>query len=97
MALWDTYNFSTGATYNNKEFFLITKLTVPDAFLDAILNYYVGKDFLFLISWSTIVFGRDRNKENTANKYSTFLLSGIPHLYKIPDGMQMLELAEHLL
>ena len=71
LALWDTYNFSTGATYNNKEFFNY-KAHSTGRFLDAILNYYCGERFPLLISWSTIVFGRDRNKENTANKYSTF-------------------------
>ena len=44
LALWDTYNFSTGATYNNKEFFNY-KAHSTGRFLDAILNYYCGERF----------------------------------------------------
>lgn len=49
LALWDTYNFSTGATYNNKEFFNY-KAHSTGRFLDAILNYYCGERFPLLIS-----------------------------------------------
>ncbi|MDO4783446.1 MAG: hypothetical protein Q4A09_09560 [Capnocytophaga felis] len=70
-ALWDIYNFSAGATYNNKEFFNYNARSTG-RFLDASLSYRCGERFPLLLSWSTILFGRDRNKVNTANKYSTF-------------------------
>lgn len=71
LALWDTYNFSPGATYNNKEFFNY-RADQTGRFLDAIASYRFGEKFPLLFSWSTVVFGRDRNAENSANKYSTF-------------------------
>ena len=41
-----------------------------------------------LLSWSTIIFGRDRNEENTANKYSTFCYAEYPLLV---DGRWQLD------
>ncbi len=69
--LWDTYNFSTFATYNNEEFFNYDPSTTG-RFLDATAKYRFGDKFPLLLSWSTVIFGRDRNVDNTANRYSTF-------------------------
>lgn len=77
LAFWDTYNFSKGANYNNKEFFNY-KARSTGRFLDATLSYRFGQKMPLLLSWSTILFGRDRNAENTANKYSTFCYAEYP-------------------
>ncbi len=69
--LVDTYNFSDGASYNNREFFNYNP-SQTGRFLDATLKYYFGDDFPLTLSWSTVLFGRDRNIENTENLYSTF-------------------------
>ncbi len=70
-ALWDTYNFADYATYNNEEFFNYDPATTG-RFLDATLAYRLGDAFPLRLSWSTILFGRDRNEENSENRFSTF-------------------------
>lgn len=55
LALWDTYNFSEDATYNNKEFFNY-KAHDTGRFLDATLSYRFGGRVPLLLSWSTIIF-----------------------------------------
>lgn len=77
LAFWDTYNFSPGATYNNKEFFNY-KPGKTGRYLDAIASYRFSGKFPLLLSWSTVLFGRDRNTDNTANKYSTFCYAEYP-------------------
>lgn len=77
LALWDTYNFSPGATYNNREYFNYSARTTG-RFLDATFSYRFQSKIPLLLSWSTIVFGRDRNADNTANKYSTFVYAEYP-------------------
>lgn len=77
LAIWDTYNYSPNATYNNREFFNYSARTTG-RFLDAILSYNAGKRFPLTLSWSTVVFGRDRNADNTANKYSTYIYAAYP-------------------
>ena len=77
LALWDTYNFSPGATYNNREYFNYSARTTG-RFLDATFSYRFQSKVPLLLSWSTIVFGRDRNADNTANKYSTFVYAEYP-------------------
>lgn len=80
LAFWDTYNFSPGAEYNNEEFFNYSARTTG-RFLDCILTYDFSRQFPrfpLSLSWSTILFGRDRNAGNTANKYSTFVYAEYP-------------------
>jgi hypothetical protein len=77
LAFWDTYNYSPGAAYNNKEFFNYNARNTG-RFLDMIISYRFGEKLPLLLSWSTIVFGRDRNADNTANKYSTFCYAEYP-------------------
>ncbi|MDO4164302.1 MAG: hypothetical protein Q4D56_07930 [Bacteroides sp.] len=79
-ALWDTYNFSKNATYNNEEFFNYSAHSTG-RFLDAIVSYRFGEKFPLLVSWATVIFGRDRNEDNTSNKYSTFCYLEYP-VYK---------------
>lgn len=77
LAFWDAYNFSPGASYNNREFFNY-KANSTGRFLDAIASYRFNESFPLFLSWSTIVFGRDRNETNTSNKYSTFCYAEYP-------------------
>lgn len=77
LSLWDTYNFSPGADYNNREYFNYSAHTTG-RFLDATASYRFQAKFPLLLSWSTVVFGRDRNAANTANKYSTFVYVEYP-------------------
>ncbi len=75
--LWDTYNFSTFATYNNQEFFNYNTSTTG-RFLDATVKYRFDEEFPLHLSWSTILFGRDRNAENTENRFSTYCYAEYP-------------------
>lgn len=68
----DTYNFSPGATYNNKEFFNY-KPSETGRFIDCNLSYHFGEKFPLGISWSTLVYGRDRDDKNEKNVYSSFV------------------------
>lgn len=77
LAFWDTYNFSPGATYNNKEYFDYNARTTG-RFLDVTASYRFDCKFPLLLSWSTVIFGRDRNVANTENKYSTFVYAEYP-------------------
>ena len=72
IALWDTYNFSPGASYNNKEYFNY-KPNETGRFLDATVSYDFNRFIPLRLSWSTIIYGRDRDKGNTHNLYSTFV------------------------
>lgn len=77
LALWDTYNFSPGATYNNHEYFNYSAHTTG-RFLDCTASYRFTGRLPLLLSWSTILFGRDRNVDNTEQKYSTFVYAEYP-------------------
>ena len=75
--LWDIYNFSPGASYNNKEFFNY-KAPKTGRFIDATLSYTISEKFPLYLSWSTILFGRDRDELNIHNRYSTFVYAEYP-------------------
>lgn len=77
VAVWDTYNFSPGADYNNKEFFNY-KARETGRFIDATLSYTFSKRFPLYVSWSTILYGRDRDGLNAQNRYSTFVYADYP-------------------
>ena len=62
---------------NNREYFNYSARTTG-RFLDATFSYRFQSKVPLLLSWSTIVFGRDRNADNTANKYSTFVYAEYP-------------------
>ncbi|MFB3389863.1 hypothetical protein [Flavobacterium sp. LAR06] len=69
--LWDIYNFSPGATYNNEEYFNYNA-SETGRFLDFRSNFTISEKFPLTLSWNVILFGRDRNMANTENKYSYF-------------------------
>lgn len=80
LALWDTYNFSPGADYNNREFFNYSAHSTG-RFLDCILSYSFTEAvprFPLTLSCSTILFGRDRWKDNQSNRYSCYLSAEYP-------------------
>ncbi|WP_415328139.1 hypothetical protein [Chryseobacterium sp. MMS23-Vi53] len=81
--LWDIYNFSPGATYNNKEFFNYNARETG-RFWDLRSYYTISDKIPLTLSANTVVFGRDRNKDNTENKYSSFVSAEYP-LYKKED------------
>lgn len=90
VAVWDTYNFSPGADYNNEEFFNY-KAKETGRFIDATLSYTVGKKFPLFVSWSTILYGRDRDGLNDQNRYSTFAYVEYPvfcnELWEVRPGI----------
>lgn len=89
-SLWDIYNFSDYATYNNSEFFNYCASSTG-RFLDATAAYSFGDKFPLTVSWSTILFGRDRDSENSANRYSTYCYAEYPvyktELWRVDTGL----------
>ncbi len=77
LAVWDTYNFSPGADYNNEEFFNY-KARATGRFIDATLSYTGHEKLPLFVSWSTILYGRDRDGLNAQNRYSTFVYADYP-------------------
>ena len=87
LSAWDTYNFSPGAAYNNRQYFNYSAHSTG-RFLNCTLNYRFQKEcFPLLLSWSTIMFGRDRSADNKSQKYSTFVYAEYP-VYK-RDGWRV--------
>ncbi|MDR1610666.1 MAG: hypothetical protein LBS08_04065 [Candidatus Symbiothrix sp.] len=90
LSLWDTYNFSPGATYNNEEYFNYN-VRETGRFLDASMSYRLGDKFPLLLYCATVIFGRDRNADNTANKYSTFCYAEYPvyrnNIWRVDGGI----------
>lgn len=78
-AVWDIYNFSPDATYNNRQAFNY-KARETGHFIDVSVAYQMPKSFPLKIYYSTIVFGRDRGPLNDNNKYSTFIQLDYPLL-----------------
>lgn len=77
LAVWDIYNFSPGATYNNKEVFNY-EAHETGHFVDVSLAYRFPESFPLGISWATVVFGRDRGALNEKNLYSTYVSMDYP-------------------
>lgn len=78
LSAWDTYNFSPGATYNNRQYFNYAAHKTG-RFLNCTLNYrFQTARFPLLLSWSTIMFGRDRSADNAHQKYSSFVYAEYP-------------------
>lgn len=75
--LVDTYNFADYATYNHDDFFDY-KPSSTGRFLDASIEYRFPESFPIKISWATVLFGRDRNSDNTHNRFSTFCYAEYP-------------------
>lgn len=90
ISLWDTYNFSPDADYNNEEFFNYNARETG-RFLDATISYAGSESVPLSINWSTIIFGRDRDGLNSKNRYSTFVFAEYPawrnDLWEIKPGI----------
>jgi hypothetical protein len=56
LELWDIYNFSPGATYNNKEFFNYSAKQTG-RFWDMRSYYTISDRFPLVLSWNTVVLG----------------------------------------
>ncbi|MDR1160797.1 MAG: hypothetical protein LBK45_00505 [Tannerellaceae bacterium] len=78
-ALWDIYNFSTGATYNNRQAFNY-KARETGHFVDLSVAYQFPQKLPLRVYWATVLFGRDRGALNEKNRYSTFVELGYPVL-----------------
>ncbi|MBK5721905.1 hypothetical protein JGH11_13580 [Dysgonomonas sp. Marseille-P4677] len=72
ISLWDIYNFSTGATYNNKEAFNY-KARETGHFIDLRLSHRLQGSFPLKIFWATLLYGRDRDALNKKNRYSSYI------------------------
>ncbi|MBD5357999.1 MAG: hypothetical protein HDR88_13495 [Bacteroides sp.] len=84
VAFWDTYNFSKDATYNNKEFFNY-KARSTGRFLDCIVSYNFDPIFPLSLTWSTIIWGRDRYAlylPDSKQRYSTYVAAEVRCLDK---------------
>nr|WP_314499329.1 hypothetical protein [uncultured Chryseobacterium sp.] len=86
--LWDIYNFSPGASYNNREFFNY-KGSETGRFWDLRTYYTVSNRIPLVLSANTVVFGRDRNRENTHNKYSSFVSAEYPVYLKKDENLEI--------
>lgn len=71
-ALWDIYNFSPGANYNNRQAFNYSARKTGH-FVDLSVVYQFQQNFPLKIYWATVIFGRDRGELNEKNRYSTFV------------------------
>lgn len=78
-AVWDIYNFSKGATYNNTDIFNYSARGTG-RFIDASIGYRFQGSFPLSINWATVVFGRDRGSENKQNLYSSYVSLSYPLL-----------------
>ncbi|WP_029904225.1 hypothetical protein [Prevotella sp. 10(H)] len=79
VAVWDIYNFSKDATYNNRQVFNYSARETGH-FIDISLAYRFQGNFPLNISWATIFFGRDRGALNEKNLYSTYVSMDYPVL-----------------
>lgn len=77
LQLCDTYNFSPGADYNNRQYFCY-KAHSTGRFLDCTASYRLRGRWPLQLSWATILFGRDRDGSNTHQRYSTFCHAEAP-------------------
>lgn len=79
ISVWDIYNFSKDATYNNSEVFNY-KAHETGHFVDVSVGYTFQGKFPLSLSWSTVIFGRDRGATNKENLYSTYVYASYPIL-----------------
>lgn len=80
-SLWDIYNFSPEATYNNSEAFNY-KARDTGHFFDLRLSYRCQGKIPLKIFWSTLLYGRDRDTLNERNRYSSYLELEYPVFYQ---------------
>lgn len=87
LEVWDIYNFSKDADYNNREMFNYNARETGH-FVDVTVGYTFQGGFPLSLSWSTVVFGRDRGNflgelhedYNKRNLYSTYVAASYPIL-----------------
>ncbi len=77
VSVWDIYNFSPSADYNIQDVFNY-KAADSGRFIDATIAYTLTDKYPLKLSWSTIIYGRDRGVHNVENKYSTFCAAEYP-------------------
>lgn len=80
VALWDIYNFSPGAAYNNRQAFNYSAGETGH-FIDLSLAYRFGSKFPLQVSWATVIFGRDRalnDKGEMKNQYTNYIALDYP-------------------
>lgn len=77
LAVWDIYNFSPGVGHNNSKVFNYVA-DETGHFIDVSLAYRIPKVFPLGVSWSTVVFGRDRGELNDKNRYSSYVAMDYP-------------------
>jgi hypothetical protein len=78
-AIWDIFNFSPDAEYNNKQVFNYNARETG-RFIDASLSYQFRGNFPVKLFWATILLGRDRGALNERNRYSTYTEVSYPVL-----------------
>ncbi|MFT4204392.1 MAG: hypothetical protein QM610_10845 [Chitinophagaceae bacterium] len=76
-ALWDIYNYSTDATWNNNSFFNYNADTTGH-FLDLSASWTVSDKLPLNLYWATVIEGRDRTVKNDGNRYSTYVQASYP-------------------
>ncbi|BAV05439.1 hypothetical protein FLA_1446 [Filimonas lacunae] len=76
-AVWDIYNYSTDATWNNHNFFDY-KDSTSGHFIDVSANWKVSEKLPLTLYWATVVHGRDRGVLNQKNLYSTYVQASYP-------------------
>ncbi|MDR0574936.1 MAG: hypothetical protein LBG96_13085 [Tannerella sp.] len=76
-ALWDIYNFSPEADYNNRQVFNYNARKTGH-FIDLSITCRFQQKIPLKIYWATILFGRDRGILNDKNRYSTFVELSYP-------------------
>ena len=72
LSLWDIYNFSPGATYNNRQLFNYARGETGH-FIDFSMGYRLPLPHPLNLNWATIIYGRDRDAVNKQNRYSTYV------------------------
>lgn len=77
VALWDIYNFSEGATYNNRQVFNYNARE-SGHFVDLSVAYTLQGNFPLTVGWATVIFGRDRGALNEKNLYSSYVSLSYP-------------------
>ncbi|MDR1882247.1 MAG: hypothetical protein LBR26_05625 [Prevotella sp.] len=88
VALWDIYNFSKGAAYNNRQAFNYSARETGH-FMDLSVAYCFQGNFPLNISWATVIFGRDRGALNEKNLYSTYVSVDYPVLKGGPVDVRL--------
>ncbi|QES90481.1 hypothetical protein [Rhizosphaericola mali] len=80
-ALWDIYNYSTYATWNNHSF-LNYNADTTGHFLDLSASWTISDKLPLNLYWATVILGRDRTVKNNGNRYSTYVQATYPVLQR---------------